>query len=96
MKILIFSLLALVACGPIPLAQAEQQCLEPAQLAQHPRGTLSIGVNQDGDVGGSLELGVSTDYLQGRDPSQVYDTCVMQRSGQMPSQPYYTLPQSAT
>lgn len=92
LHIAVLTLLLLAACGPVPLPVAEQQCIEQARLAQHPRGEVSVGVNSDGQVVGGMSLGVSTDYLQGRDPSQVYDQCVLQRSGQMPSRPFYTLP----
>jgi hypothetical protein len=61
-------------------------------LAEHPRGTVRVGVNSDGTTYLGGEVGISTDYIQGRDPSQVYDQCVQQRSGQLPSRPYYTLP----
>ena len=88
----ILVILGLSACGPVPLVQAERECVEQARLAEAPRGTIHVGVNSDGssDLGG--EVGISTDYLAGRDPSQVYDQCVFNRSGQMPSRPYYNLP----
>ncbi len=86
--------LALIACGPVSLAQAEAECVERARLAQQPRGTIEIGVNSDGSTYLGGEVGISSDYLQGADPSQVYDQCVFQRSGQMPSRPFYTLPAS--
>ena len=37
-------LLLLVACGPIPLEEAERQCTEQARLAQQPRGTVGVVV----------------------------------------------------
>lgn len=86
------ALFLLAACGPIPLEQAEYECAERARLAQQPRGTVHIGVNSDGGTYLGGEIGVSSDYLQGRDPAQVYDQCVYQRSGQMPNRPFYTLP----
>lgn len=85
------ALLTLAACGPIPLAQAEAECLERARLAEAPRGKISFGVSSDGPYTGA-EVEVSSDYLQGKDPSQVYDQCVYQRAGQMPSRPYHSLP----
>jgi hypothetical protein len=83
-------IVVLAACGPIPVAQAEAECFERARLAAQPRGTIHVGVNSNGGTYLGGEIGVSTDYLQGRDPSQVYDQCVFQRSGQMPSRPLYT------
>lgn len=82
----------ITACGPIPLVQAEKECLERAQLAQQPRGTAFVGIGTDGKPAGGITVGISSDYIQGRDPSQVYDSCVFQRAGQMPSRPFNTYP----
>ena len=85
-------LILLVACGPVSVQQAEKACFERARLAQHPRGTVGVGVNSDGQPSGVLDVQISSDYLQGRDPSAVYDQCVVQKSGQVPSQPLYSRP----
>lgn len=90
MKRAIVLLLALAACGPVSLQQAEKACFERARLAQHPRGKVGLGVNSNGNASGLLDLQVSSDFLQGRDPSAVYDQCVVQKSGQVPSQPLYS------
>ena len=90
MKRMVPLFLLLVACGPVSLAQAERACFDRARLAKQPRGEVAVGVNSNGRVGGALELNVSSDFLQGRDPSAVYDQCVMQKSGQPPSQPLYS------
>ena len=87
-------LLVPAACGPVPLAQAEQECFERARLAQQPRGEISMTVNSDGQVETGVSVGISSDFIQGRDPAQVYDACVYQRAGQMPSRPFYSLPGS--
>jgi hypothetical protein len=82
--------LGLVACGPVPVAQAEQSCLRDARLAERPRGEVALGVGS-GPRGtssfGRVTLDVSSDYLMGRDPALVFDRCVMNRSGQMPERP---------
>lgn len=87
----LMTLLALVACGPVPLAQAEAECLERARLAEAPRGKITFGLSTEGPYAGA-EIAISSDTLQGKDPSQVYDQCVWQRAGQLPSRPYYSLP----
>jgi hypothetical protein len=87
-----FVLLPLLGCGPVPLAVAEQNCLEQARLAEAPQSKVSVAIDNHGNVSTGFEIGVSSDYLQGRDPAQVYDQCVYNAAGQMPSQPYYTLP----
>ncbi|MBD1202888.1 MAG: hypothetical protein O9292_12350 [Rhodobacteraceae bacterium] len=86
-------LVALVACGPIPVQRAEQQCLGRAQLAAKPRGMVSAGVTSGGNATGGLKLEVSSDYLLGRDPSAVFDTCVYQKSGVPPTRPLYSFPE---
>ena len=85
-------LVLLSACGPIPLQQAEKACFERARLAQQPRGEVFLGANSNGKTNAGLELDISSDFLQGRDPSAVYDQCVYQRSGLPPSQPLYSRP----
>ena len=85
----------LAACGPIPVDQAERVCLDNARLAQAPRSTAAIGVGiGDGDVRpyGRFELDVSSDYIRGRDPSAVYQQCVLRRSGQLPTRALYDMP----
>lgn len=76
------------ACGPVPVDQAERTCLRDAELAERPRGSVAMGVGS-GSGGtrsyGSVELEISSDYLRGRDPSDVFNRCVLRRSGQMPT-----------
>ena len=95
MKKVIFLLapILLLSCGPIPLAQAERQCLERARLAQQPRGEVALGANSNGKAVGSFEVNISSDFILGRDPSAVYDICVQQKSGQAPSRPLYSFPE---
>lgn len=84
--------LMLAACGPISVDEAERQCFERARLAQQPRGEVSVGVNSDGKAAGGLELSISSDYLTGRDPAEVYNSCVMSKAGEMPGRPLYDRP----
>lgn len=87
-------LLPLIACGPVSREQAERDCLHTARLAQQPRGSVGVGVDSNGKVQPQFDVTVSSDYLSGRDPSQVYDSCVMRKSGQMPSRPFTSIPAS--
>lgn len=80
------------ACGPVPVRQAELTCLRDAELAVRPRTNVAVGLGTGIGGGstrgfGSVSVDLSGDYLMGRDPSQVYDRCVRQRSGQPPSRP---------
>ena len=92
MKRALCLLIVLSACGPVSLPQAEKACFDRARLAQHPRGSVGLGVNSNGKTSGLLELQVSSDFLQGRDPAAVYDQCVYQKTGLPPSQPLYSRP----
>lgn len=84
--------LLLAACGPMTLAEAERQCFERARLAKQPRGEISMGVNSEGRAAAGLELNVGSDFLLGKDPSAVYEICVMQMAGEPPSRPLYMRP----
>ena len=90
----LLALLPLIACGPVSREQAERDCLHTARLAQQPRGSVGIGVDSTGKVQPQFDVTVSSDYLSGRDPSQVYDSCVMRKSGQMPSRSFSSIPAS--
>lgn len=82
----------LAACGPMTLAQAERQCFERARLAKQPRGEASVGASSDGRKAAGFELNVSSDFILGRDPAAVYESCVMQKTGEPPSRPLYLRP----
>jgi hypothetical protein len=84
---------AMVACGPIPVNRAEQQCLDRAKSAVKPRGTIRAGIDSNGNARTGWELELSSDYIMGRDPSAVFDTCVYQKSGQPPTRPLYSFPE---
>lgn len=80
-------LLTLLACGPVSLPLAEEQCAERARLASGPRGEIAIGAGTGG-VHSEVSIGISTDFLQRKDPQAVYESCVLQRAQQMPQRPY--------
>jgi hypothetical protein len=76
------------------LEQAERSCISDAQLAQHPRGEVAFGMGSGGRSGASISLGISSDYLQGRNPDDVFAACVHQRAGQAPTRPFSAMPES--
>jgi hypothetical protein len=87
---LALGLLALAACGPVPVEVAERQCAERARLAASPTGEVSLGVASDGSTTRPVartEITVSSDFLMRRDPQKLYQTCVFDRSGQPPTRP---------
>jgi len=81
------ALLALAACGPVPVELAEAQCLDRARLAQGPQVDLGLSLGSGG-AQTDLAVAVSADYLSGRDPAEVYDLCIRQKTGQPPRLPY--------
>jgi hypothetical protein len=85
-------LFALAACGPIPLPEAERQCVERARLAQQPRGEVGFGLGTDGRRSAEFSVEVTSDFLTGRDPAAVYESCVRQKAGQAPSRPLFSHP----
>lgn len=93
----VLPLLAILAgCGTVPVADAEASCLRDAELALRPRGEARIGLGTDSNGNlrpvGRLDVEISSGYLAGRDPSDVYNRCVLRRSGQMPTRALYDQP----
>jgi hypothetical protein len=78
---------ALASCGPIPVQDAEQACVEDANLALRPRGRVGVGIGSNGKATGMLDVTISSDFITGRDPSAVFNSCVKARSGQFPTRP---------
>ncbi|MEO9823095.1 MAG: hypothetical protein ABJF50_01595 [Paracoccaceae bacterium] len=85
-KHVILGCLMLGACGPMSPDRAADVCEDRARAAQGPTGEIGVGVGSGG-TSGSFEIGVTSDYLQGRDPYQVYENCVRQKTGQGPIRP---------
>lgn len=84
--------IALVAaCGPMSVERAEEACFDRARLAAHPRGMVAVGAGTGG-TGTKLRLEASSEWLQGKDPAALYDTCVHQKSGRLPRRPLYDRP----
>ena len=83
--------LALAACGPVSVQQAEAECLPRARKAVNPLSGTTVGMGSDG-LAYDLDLEVNSDFVQGRDPAQVFESCVYARSGQPPSTPLYNRP----
>ena len=84
--------LLLAACGPMTVQQAERECYDRARLAQQPRGIVKVGGTSAGKAAGGISLQVSSDYILGKDPSAIYETCVMSKSGEAPTRPLYDRP----
>jgi len=82
----LLAIMGLTACGPTSPRRAYEECSERARLAAGPRGTVAAGISNEGPRGG-LSLEISSDYLLGRDPYTVYDTCFRNLTGAGPTRP---------
>lgn len=91
-RLALLALLGLAACGPMSPERAADVCEDRANAAAGPTGEIGIGVTNRGKVGGNLEIGVTSDYLRGADPYQVYEDCVRQKTGQGPVRPLVLRP----
>jgi len=90
------ALLGLAACAPapvrIPVAEAEQVCMVRALDARAPRTRIGLGYGSGGYRGGFVSVDLSSDQILGRDPAEIFDRCVLDRSGQRPTRPLYEQP----
>ncbi|MFT7105650.1 MAG: hypothetical protein ACJAVT_000164 [Yoonia sp.] len=77
----------LLACAPISLEAAADQCEERARAAQGPELGLTMGVNNRTGAFGSASVGINSDAIMGRDPLAVYESCVMNLTGDVPIRP---------
>lgn len=80
-------LLVLAACGPMSPERAAEVCEDRARAATGPSGHVGVSVNNKGKTKAGVSIGVTSDYLLGKDPYQVYDECVRRKSGQGPIRP---------
>jgi hypothetical protein len=81
-------LLLLAACDtPVDPERVARQCEERARAAQGPTGSVTVGANSEDGPFVDAEIGITGDFLAGRDPQKVYEDCVFQRTGQGPIRP---------
>lgn len=73
--------------GRMSPERAAAQCEERARAAQGPTGSVTVGVNSRTGGFAGASVGVSGDFLAGRDPLAVYEQCVYGLSGQAPIRP---------
>lgn len=77
-------LLALAACGPVSPESAADRCEERARAAQGPTVGLTLGANSNSGPFASGSIGITSDAIRGRDPVEVYESCVFRLTGEMP------------
>ena len=79
--------LALASCGPLDPGVAADRCEARARAAAGPTGEVGIGYNTSSGAKAKLEIGITSDYLLGKDPQLVYEHCVRELTGQGPIRP---------
>ena len=87
--LLILCAVALTACTQTPISRedAADRCEERARNAQAPYVDLTVGLNSDSGSSASAGIGFSTDLLRGTDPLALYDSCVVNLTGELPIRP---------
>ncbi len=83
--------LAVAGCGteePLSVEEAMAECAGKARQATRPTASVAVGVNSEGAVSSGFIIGVTDDFLAGRDPEVVYRECVVRRSGKEPTRPF--------
>jgi hypothetical protein len=86
---IIAALVGIAACTPTPLTpeQAADRCEDRAQAAQAPNVGGNVDVNSQTGTSVGISIGLSADLLRGRDPLEVYETCVIDLTGELPIRP---------
>lgn len=67
--------------------QAAARCEERARDAQAPNVGLTLGVNSNSGAFTKGSIGISSDFIRGRDPLAVYESCVFDLTGEAPIRP---------
>ena len=83
--------LAVAGCGteePLSVEEAMVECAGKARHATRPTASVAVGVNSEGIVSSGFIIGITDDFLAGRDPEVVYRECVVRRSGEEPTRPF--------
>lgn len=81
--------IALAGCAATPPTpeEAAQRCEQRAQAAQAPTGGVTVGMNSRTGMSTGINIGLTGDYLSGRDPLEVYQSCVIDLTGEPPIRP---------
>ena len=78
------ALLAACTTGPLNPYQAADRCEQRARAAQGPTGEVRIGIGSGGRSGVGADIGITDDFIRGRDPQAVYESCVYRNTGEAP------------
>ena len=83
--------LAVSGCAYMSVGRAESTCVEDAKAARGPTGTIALGTTSEG-AQGKADVTISSDWVFGRNPEEIYNSCVLRRSGQAPVTPLASQP----
>lgn len=75
------------ACTQITPERAADRCEERARAAQGPEIGMTLGANSNSGPFASGNIGISLDAIRGLDPIAVYESCVMNLTGEPPIRP---------
>lgn len=84
---LLCALATAAACSPITPERAADRCEERARAAQGPEVGLTVGANSNSGGFAEGSISISSDALRGLDPLAVYESCVMNLTGEPPIRP---------
>lgn len=79
--------LALIGCGQITPQAAADRCEDRARAAQGPEIGLTMGANSNSGPFASGSISITSDAIRGRDPVEVYESCVFGLTGELPIRP---------
>lgn len=73
----------LAGCAPqtMDAERAHELCSERARAAAGPTGSVTLGANSKSGPFMGASIGISTDYLAGKDPNTVYSECFARQTG---------------
>ncbi len=75
------------ACTPISREAAADRCEQRARAAQAPEAEIQIGANSRTGTFVNGSIGISSDFIRGADPIAVYESCVVNLTGEPPIRP---------
>lgn len=81
--------IAAAGCTPTPPTpqEAADRCEQRARDAQAPNVGLTIGANSNSGPFASANIGLTSDLLRGSDPLALYESCVINLTGEPPIRP---------
>nr|WP_252734475.1 hypothetical protein [Octadecabacter sp. B2R22] len=83
----VFLPVAACAAAPATPERAAEICEEKARAAQGPTGSVSVGANSNTGPYSDVQISLTSDYLAGRDPNDVYAECIYDQTGAAPIRP---------